>query len=337
MNKKEKTMKTMKLIPAMLLVLLLAVCVQAEPYKMRLSHQMPETHFLADEAKYFKKLVEEKTDGQVVIEIYPAAQAFKPKELIGAVISGAIESGMSLNFQWAGIIPVMDVFLIPYFITDLRVIDQAIHGEVGARLFQRMEEKKVVPLMWLLQTRTNIYTSNDEPLIWPKDFKGKKMRGTSKMMNLGSEALGASTMSVSGPEVYTALQRGTLDIGLTGVGAALARHYYEVQKYGTVAHTFSVYHIIYVNPDFWNSIPADLQKTIRECAAVVQKKTLTDSETSKDHAIEELRKKMTIHIQTEEEASAWRKVMEPPVMSYFLENTGQEGKDLVEIVQGLKK
>jgi len=77
--------------------------------------------------------------------------------------------------------------------------------------------------MWLLQCRTNIYTSNDEPLIMPEDFKNKKMRGTSKIMNIPSEALGASTMSISGPEVYMALQRGTIDIGLTGVDAALAR------------------------------------------------------------------------------------------------------------------
>jgi C4-dicarboxylate-binding protein DctP len=318
------------------LCLLLAGVGTAAEYKMRLSHQLPETHFLSDLVKRFEKMVEERTGGKIDVEVYPAAQAFKPKEVIGAVVGGAIESGMALNFQWAGIIPVMDTFIIPYFITDLDTIEKVIDGEIGDRLFAMMSKKGVVPLMWLLQTRNNIYTSNETLLKMPEDFAGKKMRGTSKIMNLGSEALGASTMPVSGPEVYTALQRGTLDIGLTGVGAALARHYYEVQKYGTVASTFSVVHIIFVSPAFWKTLPADLRKTVRECAEEIQALSLPESEKSKENAIVELKKHMTIHIQTPKEAAAWKAVMQPPVLDYFLEKNGDTGKKIVEAVKLLQ-
>lgn len=330
-------MKKFTTIMAACLLVFFVVSVQAAPYKMRISHQMPETHFLANEVKTFKALVEEKTAGKVEVEIYPSAQAFKEKELIGAVVSGSIEAGVSTNFAWAGIIQAMDTFIIPFFITEIPVIDKAINGKVGDTLFAMMEKKGVVPLMWLLQTRTNIYTSNDKPLLLPADFKGKKMRGTSKIMNLGSEALGASTMSISGPEVYQALQRGTLDIGLTGVEAALARHYYEVQKYGTAASTFSVVHVVFVNPGFWKSLPSDLQNTIRECGRTVQKKTLNDSEVAKENAIRKLSEKMTIHIQTEEEEKAWREVMTKPVLNYYLERTGKVGQELVNLVEEIKR
>ena len=248
-------MKLMKIILSILLALVFTTSVQAAPFKMRFTHQMPETHFLADGIKDFKKLVEEKTGGKVVVEIYPAAQAFKPNQVFNAVVTDSIEAGMTANFEWAGTIPAMDISIVPFLITELPVIEKVFDGDVGAKLFRLMESKKVMPLMWLLQCRTNLYTSNEAPLLLPKDFKGKKMRGTSKVMNLGSEALGASCMSVSGPEVYTALQRGTLDVGVTGIDAGLARHYYEIQKYGTVANTFSVFHVVFLNPGFWNSIP----------------------------------------------------------------------------------
>lgn len=325
----------------MTLVLCMVVCwisnAQAEPFKMRVSHQMPETHFLAQEIQTFKKLVEEKTGGGVEVEIYPASQAFKAKEVIGAVVSGSIEAGVSTNFAWAGMIPAMDTFLIPFFITDIPVIDQVIHGTVGDRLFKMMEGKGVVPIMWMLQTRTNIYTSNDKPLVMPADFKGKKMRGTSKLMNLASEALGASTMSISGPEVYQALQRGTLDVGLTGVDAALARHYYEVQKYGTITNNMSIVHVLFVNPGFWNSLSSDLQAAVRECALTVQKKSLQDSEAAKDQALMELKQKMTIHVQTPEEQKAWAEVVTQPVLDYYLEKTGAVGRELVELVKEIKR
>jgi TRAP-type C4-dicarboxylate transport system substrate-binding protein len=330
-------MKVMKAILPIFVALGFATSVQAAPLKMRLTHQLPETHFLADEVKDFKKLVEERTGGKVVVEIYPAAQAFKPNQVFNAVVTGSIEAGMTTNFEWAGTIPAMDLSVVPFVMTELPVIKKAMDGDVGAKLFRMMESKKVVPLMWLLQCRTNLYTSNDAPLLLPKDFKGKKMRGTSKIMNLGSEALGASCMSVSGPEVYTALQRGTLDIGLTGVDAALARHYYEIQKYGTVANTFSVFHVVFLNPDFWNAIPPDLQKTIKDCALVVQRKSFDDSENAREYAIKELQTKMTIHIQTKEEEDAWKAVMVAPPREYFLEKTGKDGQDLIDLVEKLKR
>lgn len=332
-------MKAMKMLLPIVVALMMAAPfqVQAAPIKMRLTHQMPRTHFLAGEIRDFKKLVEEKTHGKVVVEIFPAAQAFKPSQVFNAVVTDSIEAGMTTNFQWSGILPAMNLSVIPFLITKLPVIGKVMDGEVGAKLFMMMRSKKVVPLMWLLQCRTNIYTSNDGPLLMPKDFKDKKMRGTSKIMNLGSEALGASCMSLSGPEVYTALQRGTLDIGLTGIGAALARHYYEVQKYGTVANTFSVFHVVFVNPGFWNSIPPNLQKIIRQCAMIIQKKTLGDSEKARAHAIKELKTKMIIHIQTKKEAAAWKAVMVKPALDYFLKETGKDGKDLIDLVQKIKR
>jgi TRAP-type C4-dicarboxylate transport system substrate-binding protein len=330
-------MKVMKTILPIFTALIFATSVQAAPFKMRLTHQLPETHFLAGEVKDFKKLVEEKTGGKVVVEIYPAAQAFQPNQVFNAVVTGSIEAGMTTNFEWSGTIPAMDLSVIPFLITELPVIEKVMDGDVGAKLFRMMESKRVVPLMWLLQCRTNLYTSNDAPLLLPKDFKGKKMRGTSKIMNLGSEALGASCMSVSGPEVYTALQRGTLDIGLTGVDAALARHYYEIQKYGTVANTFSVFHVVFLNPGFWNSIPPDLQKIIKECALVIQKKSLGDSEKARGYAIKELQSKMTIHIQTKKEEAEWKALMVKPPRDYFLEKTGKEGKDLIDLVEKIKR
>jgi tripartite ATP-independent transporter DctP family solute receptor len=332
-----KNMKAAKMLVVALAAILLSFPAVAETYKMRLTHQMPETHHLAVDAKYFKSLVEEKTGGKVEVEIYPAAQAFKPKEIINAVATGAIESGVTTNFEWAGVLPVMDVFIVPFLVTELPVIEKAMSGEVGAMLFKKMETKGVVPLMWMLQTRTNIYTSNNAPVILPNDFKGKKMRGTSKIMNLGSEALGTSTMAISGPEVYTALQRGTIDIGLTGIDAALTRHYYEVQKYGTVSNNFTVIHPVFVNPKFWSSLPADTQKIIKDCAMTVQKRSIEDSEKEKDAAIEELKKKMIIHVQTPEEAKIWKQVMQKPTLDYFLEKTGPDGKELVDLIQKISK
>jgi len=311
--------------------------VEAAPTKIRFTHQFPETHFIAQDVKYFASLVEKKTEGKVVVEVYPASQAYKPKEVIEAVATGSIEAGMTTNMDWAGTIPAMDIFVVPYLITSYPVVERTLTGEVGKKLFQWMEAKGVKPLMWLFQTRTMIYTSKDKPLRLPDDFKGKKMRGTSKIMNKGVEALGASPVSISGPEVYMAMQQGTIDIGLTDVSAALARHYYEVHKYGTVTNDFVVTFVAFINPKFWNGLGAPFQSAILEAARETQAKALKDSESEKDKSIDGLKSKgMILHLQTSEEAKIWEKA-QAPVLDYFLQTSGSQGKEIVEIVQKLKR
>ena len=142
-------------------------------------------------------------------------------------------------------------------------------------------------------------------------------------------------MPISGPEVYMALQRGTIDIGLTGIDTALARHYYEIQKYGTVVNNFTVIQPMFINPKFWNSLPADLRQIIKECALIVQKKCIQDSEKARGEAISELKKKMTIHEQTKQEEQTWKAIMQQPVLDYFLQKTGAEGQQLVDLIKNL--
>jgi TRAP-type C4-dicarboxylate transport system substrate-binding protein len=84
-------------------------------------------------------------------------------------------------------------------------------------------------------------------------------------------------------------------------------------------------------------LPPDVQNVIREVAATIQKKSLEDSERFKDWAVGELKKKMHVHMQTEQEEQAWQAVMEKPVLDYFLKATGKEGAELVELVSKIRR
>src|SRR3546814_4373649 len=78
--------------------------------------------------------------------------------------------------------------------------------------------------------------------------------------------MGAVPVSMPGSVVYQALQTGVIDAGLTGVQAASARRYYEVQKYGAAAPTFLVFDNLVVNPAWWDSLPKDVRAGIQRAA-----------------------------------------------------------------------
>ena len=78
-----------------------------------------------------------------------------------------------------------------------------------------------------------------------------------------------------------------------------------------------------------------LRQIIKECGLTVQAQCIKDSEKARDEAITELKKKMTIHVQTKQEEATWKEVMQQPVLDYFLQKTGEEGQQLVDLIKNL--
>ena len=99
------------------------------------------------------------------------------------------------------------------------------------------------------------------------DFKGKKTRSHSAALSDWIEGMGASAQFIAFSEVYTALERGILDCGVTGADASHGQRWYEVTNYmiGPLISWPFVNNVI--NADKWKSIPSDLQRILIEEAA----------------------------------------------------------------------
>jgi len=98
-------------------------------------------------------------------------------------------------------------------------------------------------------------------------FKGKKTRSHSAALSDWIEGMGASAQFIAFSEVYTALERGILDCGVTGADASHGQRWYEVTNYmiGPLISWPFVNNVI--NADKWNQIPEDLQRILIEEAA----------------------------------------------------------------------
>ena len=58
----------------------------------------------------------------IAVEIYPGAQLYTDREVPTAVASGQIEMGVSSLMRFAGSVPAVDIFTVPFlFDTEARV------------------------------------------------------------------------------------------------------------------------------------------------------------------------------------------------------------------------
>ena len=116
----------------------------------------------------------------------------------------------------------------------------------------------------------NWYSGNDQfffskkPLRTLEDFDGLKTRSHAAALSDWINGMGASAQFLAFSEVYTALERGILDAGVTGSTPGYGQRWYEVTGYlnGPLKSLLSTNNV--VNAAVWNKIPADLQQIFIE-------------------------------------------------------------------------
>lgn len=98
-------------------------------------------------------------------------------------------------------------------------------------------------------------------------FSGKKTRSHSAALSDWINGMGATAQFLAFAEVYTAIERGILDCGVTGADAGYGQRWYEVTDYiiGPLLSFPSNNNVI--NAAKWASIPENLQQIILEEAA----------------------------------------------------------------------
>jgi len=308
----------------------------AADFTMRISHQFPPTHHTAVNLAQFEKEVEAATKDRVDVQIFGAAQLFKPNQNHPAVASGKVEAAAILSFQWGGTIPEMSVTIIPYLMTSVAKQKAFIGSEAARLLDAKMEAKGVKNIAWIVDTNDGIFTSSKKLLATPADFAGLKIRGLNKLFDAGLEAMGASPSAMPGSEVYQSLQTGVLDAGFTGVKAANSRKFYEVQKYGVASNIILAYDNLVVNPAWWNGLPADVRGAIQKAADAAVKRSIrtTDGVPPEDVKVLNEKGMQTIAL-TKAQEKVMADAMQPAVKKEFLGATAPDGVKLLELIDRL--
>jgi len=104
------------------------------------------------------------------------------------------------------------------------------------------------------------------------DLKAKKIRVASAASASLVEALGGTAVTLAGPEVYGALQRGVIDCGSTGTAYANSNSWYEVAKsiYTLPIGGYSVVMHVARN-EFWNKLSPEQQGKLQAAFAQLEK------------------------------------------------------------------
>jgi len=110
----------------------------------------------------------------------------------------------------------------------------------------------------------DIFLFTKEPLNTPEDVVGMKTRAFGTSISDWIAGMGGDPQFLAFAEVYTALERGILEAGVTGGDAGHSQRWYEVINYinGPLTSWPSSHNV--VNKTVWARIPTDLQEIWKE-------------------------------------------------------------------------
>ena len=280
--------------------------VQAETV-IRVTLQLPETHSLGQNWMAFKDIIEEKSGGELTVQLFPSAQLFKDKEVPGAVGSGAIEAGSAFLGRFTGAVPAVDVVNLPFIFRDeahLRasvatgspmrnILDDAVVKETGAKV------------LWWQAFGRNVYLSNGTAVRTPKDLENKKVRTYGKVLGWTVEALGGAPTLMSGSKQFLAYQQGAVDVGMTGASAVKSRKLHEVMDHMTLSYDSAIEFVAVMNNDFFENLSPEHQQIVLDAASVVEQQLRDAIYAEEDGIVDEMRSQMTVVELSPEERQQW--------------------------------
>jgi len=297
------------------------------PIVIKFSHVVATDTPKGQAAERFKVLAEKATAGRVKVEVYPNSQLYKDKEELEALQLGAVQM-LAPSLAKFGPLGVKDfeVFDLPYLFANKNALYAVTEGPVGKSLLQKLDAKGIVGLAFW-DNGFKIMSAN-KPLLMPADFKGLKMRiQASKVLDAQMRALGANPQVLAFSEVYQALQTGVVDGTENPPSNMFTQKMHEVQKHVTISNHGYLGYAVIVNKKFWDGLPADIRTSLTKAMAEATTFEKAIAQRDNDMALEAIKKagKTTIHVQTPQQAAAWRQALMPVQKAM----EGRVGKELI--------
>ncbi len=282
---------------------------------LRFASTLPLTHHVAQAGQMFADLVNERSEGRVTIEHYPAGQLFAANDTPGAVATGALDMGMVLNGLWSSA-AISEIADIPFFFDGYDHVNAAFgrDGEVFRVYEESLGRAGMKPLFFTNFGSFFDIANNGRQIVEPADFRGMQIRSPGAMGAQTLEILGASPVVMSPGEMYTGLQRGTIDGASSGVSSFHHRNLWEVANYVTVTGATMGILAVVVNEAAFNRLSEESQALILEVATEVQDWSFARSEQEDNESLQfVIDQGNSVHVMTDAERDVLRDALVPVV------------------------
>jgi tripartite ATP-independent transporter DctP family solute receptor len=260
-------MKFTKLF-AVLAAGLLASSLAAAQATMKISISTAQNSHQGVAIDTFAREVEKRTNGRYKIQTFYNGSLGGERESIEAVQLGTQELAFSSTGPVPNFVPETKILDVPFLFRDKAHARAVLDGPIGQDLLTKFDAKGFKALAWA-ENGFRHMTNSKRDVKTPEDLKGLKMRTMENPVHIAAyKSFGIITTPMAFPEVFTALQQGTVDGQENPLSVIISAKFDQVQKHlSLTGHVYSPC-IFVMNKASFDKLPAADKTAFLEAAKV---------------------------------------------------------------------
>lgn len=250
---------------AIMSTLTFSVDALANKVVLKLGHNLENNHVVSKAINYFAKDLKKKSNGEIVLRVYPGGQMGGPRENLEMLQNKALDMTKANASELEPFVAEFGIFNLPYLFKDENQFKRVLYGPIGSDLAKKLDKEGMKIVASYVGGSRSFYTK--KPVHSPADLKGMKIRVLpTPSNNKAIELLGASPVPIPLGEVYTAMQQGVIDGAENNIPSYYQTRHAEVAKNYAIDEHTSIPDYVVISNAAWDKLSPEQQKVFMEAA-----------------------------------------------------------------------
>ncbi|NIS59686.1 MAG: DctP family TRAP transporter solute-binding subunit [Proteobacteria bacterium] len=237
--------------------------VSAQQIKLGFATALPEGGSEAIAMKHFKKILEERTNGEIQVNLFLGGVLGKEKSVFEQLTVGEVQMNLGGEIVVTTYAPKLYIFGVPFLFPDRETIGRLVKGDLGKQMSEEVVKKSNIMVVGYSLRMGRQLITKDRRVFGPEDVKGLKMRLPNiKSWQIAWRRLGAIPTPIPAVEIFHSLQTGVVEAAENPVSPMVAMRQYEVTKYLMLTDHLYSFRAWSLSKRFYDTLKPDLQKTL---------------------------------------------------------------------------
>lgn len=277
----------------------------------------PDSHYGVG-SKVFCDEVEKNTQGRFKCQHFPNSALGGEREQIEAIQLGTQDMVNTSTGPVGNFVPEVRIVDIPFLFRDYDHARKVMDGPIGQDILAKFPSKGIIALGWT-ENGFRHMTNSKRDIVKPEDAKGLKMRTMENKVHMdGYRTFGILPTPMAFPELFGALQQGTVDGQENPIPVILSAKFAQVQKHlSLTGHVYSP-SLLLLAPKVWNKLSDADKKVFTEAAkkaSAAQRAKVNEDENKGIALLESQGMKVTKNV----DGDAFRAALKPAYEGYAKE------------------
>lgn len=282
------------------------------------SHVVAENTPKGLAATKFAQLVEEKSNGKMIVQIYPNGIMYHDDNEMDALRNGDVQMIAPTTSKVSAYLPSWQVLDLPFLIENDEQLFTVLHGEFGKQLLNELGSINVTGMTFWTNGFKQM-ASKDTPILQVADFHDLSFRTmNSTILEKQFTLLGATPVVTTFNDLYHELTTEGILGQENTISNIYSKGYYKFHPHITLSNHGILAYAVLFNQDFWQSLSPEQQTIISESLEELRVWQHEQAVMLNEQNLKALEHNNAIqlHTLTKQQQIEWQKQLEP-IYNYY--------------------